>query len=237
VPTPTRRTDAGEGRTSVLRYVLTFRWANVLSEVAGLLSAAALLAATGIMLHAVMSRYLLGRPTVWQTELSIYLLMFVAFVGAAYGLKHHAHVGVDLLVDRLQDRGRLIVRVITTTLVLLLVCAVAWTAGHEWHEAYEGGWRSPTAWRAPLSVVYAILPIGMVLVACQLMAFLIEGVMALLGRGDPHQAAALLSQGHAELSAATGSSVAGITDEALDRPAGDAGPGPARATGVQREQT
>jgi len=224
VSSSTARVDVDEGRVSPLRYVLTFRWANVLSEIAGLLSAVALLAATGVMLHAVTSRYLLGRPTVWQTELSIYLLMFVAFVGAAYGLKHHAHVGVDLLVDRLQDRGRLVVRLITSTFALLLVLAVAWSAGHEWYEAYEGGWRSPTAWRAPLSIVYAILPIGMILVACQLIAFLIEGVMALLGRGDPRQAAALLSQGHAELSAATGSAVAGITDQALDRPVGDAGP-------------
>lgn len=223
------RVETGQGKTSVLRYILTFRWANVLSELAGLLSCVALLLATGIMLQAVLSRYLFARPTVWQTELSIYLLMFVAFVGAAYGVKHHAHVGVDLLVDKLADKARLVARLVTTVLALLLVLAVMWSAGHEWHEAYEGGWLSPTAWRAPLGVVYAILPIGMFLVACQLICFIIEGVLALLGRGEPGKAAALLAQGNAELSAATNAAGEGVTDEALDRPVGDAGPTPTHA--------
>jgi TRAP-type C4-dicarboxylate transport system permease small subunit len=35
------------------------------------------------MVHGVALRYLFGQPTIWQTEMSIYLLMFVAFVGAA----------------------------------------------------------------------------------------------------------------------------------------------------------
>ncbi|MFZ5872683.1 MAG: TRAP transporter small permease, partial [Actinomycetota bacterium] len=73
---------------TALRYALSFRWANHLSQLTGYLSAVALVVATGVTLQAVLSRYFLGRPTVWQTEMSIYLLMFVTFVGAAYGLRH-----------------------------------------------------------------------------------------------------------------------------------------------------
>ena len=108
----------------VLKYVLTFRWANVLSEIAGYLSAVALILATVFMTYGVSLRYFFGKPTVWQTEVSIYLLVFVTFVGAAYGLKHHAHVGVDLLVERLPLRPQLFVRV-TTAVLALGVAAVA----------------------------------------------------------------------------------------------------------------
>lgn len=186
----------------VLKYVLTFRWANVLSEIAGYLSALALLLATAAMMHGVLSRYLLGRPTVWQTEVSIYLLIFVTFVGAAYGLKHHAHVGVDLLVERLPLRAKLVTRIVTAILATVVVLVVIWTSFHTWWEAVEGGFRSPTALRAPLSVAYAILPLGMLLVLFQYLAFVIEGVEALLSGKDPVGRAALLGQGNAELAAA-----------------------------------
>jgi TRAP-type C4-dicarboxylate transport system permease small subunit len=182
-----------------LKYLLTFRWANVTSELAGYLSAAALLLATFAMVHGVVSRYFLGRPTVWQTELSVYLLMFVTFVGAAYGLRHHAHVGVDLVVNRLPHRPQLIMRLVTAVLALGVVLVVFWTSAQMWWQAYQGGWRSSTAWGAPLYVVYAMLPLGMLLVAAQYLAFIVEGAMSLLGvagRADP---VALMQQQSPEL--------------------------------------
>lgn len=163
-------------------YILEFRWANTTSKITGYLSGVALLAATFSMVHAVASRYFFGHPTIWQTEFSIYLLMFVTFVGAAYGLRHNAHVGVDLLVQSAPPRLQLILRIISATLSLLVIVVVFWTATKMWLEATEGGWTTSTAWRAPLSLVYAILPLGMLLVACQYLALIIEGVKGLLGR-------------------------------------------------------
>lgn len=164
------------------KYVLEFRWANTTSKITGYLSAVALLAATFSMVHAVASRYFFGHPTIWQTEFSIYLLMFVTFVGAAYGLHHNAHVGVDLLVEAAPPRLQLILRLISSTLSLVVILVVFWTAASMWSEATAGGWTTSTAWRAPLSLVYAILPLGMLLVACQYVALIIEGVKGLLGR-------------------------------------------------------
>lgn len=186
----------------VLTYILTFRWANAASELAGYLSAVALVVATAVMMHGVLSRYLFGNPTIWQTEVSIYLLIFVTFVGAAYGLKHHAHVGVDLLVQRLPARAQLVARLVTSLLSLGVVLVVLWTALLTWWEAYQAGFRSPTALRAPLSVVYAILPLGMVLVACQYLAFIIEGVQVFFRRGAAEEGAALLAQGNPEVTPA-----------------------------------
>lgn len=179
---------------SAVKYVLSFRWANALSEAAGVVSAVALVAATAIMVHAVASRYFLGAATIWQTEVSIYLLLVVTFFGAAYGLKHHAHVGVDLLVEALPPKGRLLARIVTSVLSLVLILVVMWKATELWYEAYEGGFRSPTAFRAPLSVVYAILPIGMLLVALQYLALIVEAGAALLGRESTEDALAAMKQ-------------------------------------------
>ncbi len=179
---------------STLKYVLSFRWANALSEAAGYLSAVALVLATLVMLHGVGSRYLFGRATVWQTETSIYLLLVVTFFGAAYGLKHHAHVGVDLLVDKLPERGKLVARIGTSILSLVLVLVVLYHGTQLWWEAWEGGFRSSTALRAPLGVVYAILPLGMLLVAFQYAAFIVEAGLALAGRARVDDALAAMEQ-------------------------------------------
>lgn len=206
----------------LVKSFLSFRWANTLSELAGYLSAIALVVATFVMLQSVLTRYLFGLPTVWQTEVSIYLLIFVTFFGAAYGLKHHAHVGVDLLVERVPLRRQLVIRIVTSVMALAVVLIVVWTSGLLWYEAYEGGGRSPTALRAPLSVVYAILPLGMILVACQYIAFIIEAVQSMLGHKRPGRAVAILGQGNPELAAAHNIADSEVSDEDPAREIGDA---------------
>lgn len=186
---------------TTLKYILTFRWANLTSEATGYLSGIALLGATFSTVHGVASRYFFGHPTIWQIELSIYFLLFATFVGGAYGLKHHAHVGVDLIVDALPARPRLLMRLVAAVLSLVVVLVVLWTATAMWWEATENGWTSSTVLAAPLSIVYAILPLGMLLVACQYIAFVIEGVSGLFGK-HPEEAIALLKQQNPELSAA-----------------------------------
>lgn len=153
-----------------------------ISEATGYLSVLALVAATLVTAHGVFVRYFLKHPTVWQTETTIYLLMIVAFVGAAYGLKHHAHVGVDLLIEKVPQRPQLVVRVITALMCLAVVLVVMWTAYQNWYEAYLFDHRSPTAFRFPLWIAYAILPLGMLAVALQYLAMIAEGLMALAGK-------------------------------------------------------
>jgi hypothetical protein len=87
-------------------------------------------------------------------------------------------------------------------LALVVVGAAIWTSYGTWWEAVEGDFKSPTALRAPLSVVYGILPLGMLLVAFQYIAFLIEGVQGLLAGEAEAERAAILGQGNAELAAA-----------------------------------
>jgi TRAP-type C4-dicarboxylate transport system permease small subunit len=168
--------------TAGRRAPLFVRAVGWLSEATGYLSALALVVATLVTAHGVFVRYVLRQPTIWQTETTIYLLMFVAFVGAAYGLRHHAHVGVDLLIDKVPTRPQLLVRIITAVACLGVVLVVMWTSYQGWYEAYLYDHRSATAFRFPLWIAYAILPLGMLLVALQYLAMITEGVLGLAGR-------------------------------------------------------
>ena len=59
---------------------------------------------TAIVTIAVITRYLLSRPIGWSEEVSIYLMIWAIFLGAAFTLKQDAHIGVDLLMNRLPPR-------------------------------------------------------------------------------------------------------------------------------------
>ena len=163
------------------------RWVDRISDLAGYISGILILASTLIICEAVTLRYIIGAPTVWQTELSIYLLMFAAFVGGAYGLKHGDHVNVDLVIDKLPGRARIAANIVAALLGLAFVVVVAWIAFGQWWEATETGETSGTAWNPPLTLPYFIVPLGMTLIALQYISIIYDRVQELRsGEERPH---------------------------------------------------
>lgn len=172
---PVRRSRTGD--------FLVLRWIDRVSEATGYLSGGCILLATLVICYAVVLRAT-GQSSVWQTELAVYLLIFVTFVGGAYGLKHGSHVHVDLLDRRLSVKGRLVLQAVRAVLALVLIVVVAWYSLQTWWQATSQGSTSGTAWDPPLMYVYAILPLGMILIALQYLAVIARTVAGLMGRTD-----------------------------------------------------
>ncbi|GAB7386856.1 TRAP transporter small permease [Bacillaceae bacterium] len=156
------------------RKPVILRLIDKLSETSGYLSGIALFLSSLVIFYQVLARYFFGIPTVWQTELSIYMLMFASFVGAAYGLKHRAHVGVDIVVEKLPPRVQSGLRLVTSLFCLALTLLVTWKAWGMWWEATEQGWKSSSLWGPPLTYPYFILPLGMTLVSLQYLVLIYE---------------------------------------------------------------
>jgi TRAP-type C4-dicarboxylate transport system permease small subunit len=54
----------------------------------------------------VINRFLLKYPMAWSEELAMLLFQWVAFLGAAVGVKRISHFGIDLLVERLSEKAQ-----------------------------------------------------------------------------------------------------------------------------------
>jgi C4-dicarboxylate transporter, DctQ subunit len=90
-------------------------------------------AATIVIFVAVVHRYLSGMPIPglqdvliginmsWAQELCIYMFVWMAKFGAAYGVRTGIHVGVDVLINRLSDKWR------SKVIILSLVAGAAFT--------------------------------------------------------------------------------------------------------------
>ena len=156
------------------RSPLLLRYIDRLSELAGYVSAVLILVSMLIVCYGVALRYVFGASTLWQLELSTYFLMFAAFVGGAYGLKHGDHVNLALVVDRLPEKARLYVRLLASILGFVFIVIVALIAYDLWWETAREGRTSGTAWNVPLTYPYLIVPLGMTLIALQYLVIVIE---------------------------------------------------------------
>jgi TRAP-type C4-dicarboxylate transport system permease small subunit len=150
-----------------------------LSEAAGYFSAIAILLATLAIVHQVAIRYIFNRPTIWQIEFAIYLLMAATFIGAAYGLKENSHINIELITGLLPDRLKSRLDLITSVISLIFCLYITWKGAIMWWEAFEGGWHSSSLWSVPLVYPYSILPIGMGLTSLQYIVKISEQVKKL----------------------------------------------------------
>ena len=174
---PLRGNETTANRSGGKREPAPLRWIDRLSEVTGYVSGACIFVATLVVCYAVVLRAM-GHSTIWQTELAVYLLIFVTFVGGAYGLKHGSHVNVDLLDHRLSQKGQLVLQVVRAVLSLVLIAVVGWYSSLMWWEATSLGWTSGTAWNPPLTYIYAILPLGMLLIGLQYLVLIARAISA-----------------------------------------------------------
>jgi TRAP-type C4-dicarboxylate transport system permease small subunit len=153
---------------------MLLRYIDRLSELAGYASAVLILVSMLVVCYGVALRYVFGASTVWQLELSTYFLMFAAFVGGAYGLKHGDHVNLSLIVERLPGKTRLYVQLVASVMGLLFVAVVAVIGYVLWWETTQSGRTSGTAWNVPLTYPYLIVPLGMTLIALQYLVIVVQ---------------------------------------------------------------
>lgn len=146
------------------------RVTTILSTLGGIAAAGMVLAAVAVVCHMVLTRYLFGLPTIWQTEFASYMIIGAIFLGSPYGLLTYGHVHVDLLPRLAGPRLRLAMALLSAVLCLAVCGVLAWLSIALWLDAWRGGWRSETLWAVPLWQPYLAMPVGTVLMCLQLIA-------------------------------------------------------------------
>lgn len=145
---------------------------NRISEASGLFCAGSVLVSALVLTYEVLMRYVFKSPTIWEIEFSVYLLILATFGGAAYGLKHGAHIHIDLLTHLLSKRAQIFLSLITSLLSLAFCVILAGMGWEMWWEATSKGWRSDSLWGPPLGVSYFFLPFGITLLCLQYLVHL-----------------------------------------------------------------
>jgi TRAP-type C4-dicarboxylate transport system permease small subunit len=98
---------------------------RAVAAVENALIAVLLVAIVLVILAQVFFRYVLSQPLSWSIEVATGLLLYIAFVGFAIGVRDNAHVALNLFEHRLGRRARRAVRVVE----LLALAAVLGAIG------------------------------------------------------------------------------------------------------------
>ena len=133
------------------------------------LGALALLAASIVLTHSVVTRYLFKAATDWQDEAAVFCLVGTTFLCAASVQSQRGHIGIEAVAGLLPPaaerwRRRLI------DLVSFAFCVFfAWKSWTLWHEAWVDQQTTSSSWAPPLSLPYGLMAAGMTLLSVQLL--------------------------------------------------------------------
>lgn len=110
---------------------------NILAVLSAILIISVMLAIS----LAVATRYFLKLTWTGLIELSAMSLLFVTFLGTTWVLRKEGHVTMDILVDRLNPRGRSLLNMATSILCALMCLVLIWYGAQvTWTRYLEGSW-------------------------------------------------------------------------------------------------
>lgn len=123
----------------------------------------------------VILRYFFGRPSIWITEVSTYLFLYIIFLGTPYALQQGLHVKVTFLLDRFDTRKIRVLNLLTSVLATLFAMVLLWQTSIMTWTAFKEKWTSPTMLSVPYAWIYVAMVVGSLLL---LLTFLCEAILS-----------------------------------------------------------
>jgi TRAP-type C4-dicarboxylate transport system permease small subunit len=112
----------------------------------------------------VVSRYALGDPSQWTEEVARMLLIWVGLLGGVYAYREKAHLGLDLLHQKVGDVGKRRLDMITDISCGLFALGVLVIGGGLLVQLTWELKQTTAALGIPMAWVYAVLPLSGVLI-------------------------------------------------------------------------
>ncbi len=121
----------------------------------------------GAVAFEVFSRYVLGEPTIWAYDVSLFLFGYIAALGGALAQQNKAHINVDVLYLSVSMRMRSLFNLFTYSLAIFFLSVVLMMAFGKFEEAVEFNYRRQSEWAPSMAHFWV-----MMMVACG--AFIIQ---------------------------------------------------------------
>lgn len=152
-----------------------YRLADQLIKGAGIISGILIVLTTLMTGYEVISRSVFHSPTIWATELSIYAIIGSCFLGSAYAVRTYSHITVDLLINFVSKRWKIVLAYVSNALGLIFSLIFTYYAFFQVKHTYELGVTSASLLRMPMWIPEGFLFIGGILMCLAFILQLIDG--------------------------------------------------------------
>lgn len=159
------------------RFVNAFdRALSIISFAGAVLAAAATLAILGLVCTEVFLREIFNLSTLISDEMSGYLNVAVVYLGLSYTLREGGFIRVEAFYNRIAHRaGRLVPWIVVLTSLLYLLVLIVYMGQHVVY-SYEADIRSMFVSQTPLFWPQLLIPLGLGILALQLLAYALKRV-------------------------------------------------------------
>ena len=116
----------------------------------------------------------IGQPTIWGAELSVYLMLVLAFLGIGHTAAEDGHFRITLVVGRMGPRARRAADLLCTLLALAFTVGFAWGAWKLAAFSFQLGFTTPTVMKLPVGLLQGLIFLGGVTLAIALVLDLLR---------------------------------------------------------------
>lgn len=115
-------------------------------------------------------------------EMQWYLFSILFLLGAAYALRHDAHVRVDILYSRLSAEGKAWIDLVGTIFILVPFCVMMlWTSWPAVYNSWAVLEMSPDPGGLPRYPIKTVIPIAFILILVQGVSMFIRNLAVVIG--------------------------------------------------------
>jgi len=154
---------------------LAARCATLLERTLDVLTGAAVAVMVVALSYQVFGRYVLGHTPSWSEELARYLMVWLTMLGSAAALRSGGHIAVTTLTDALPPNARRVALVVRDVALVCTCGILAW-----WGLGFArlNATQESAGMEIPMSIPYAALPVGAVLIALLVLLARLAGAPA-----------------------------------------------------------
>jgi len=116
-----------------------------------------------------------GLPTpVWTVQLNEYAMLWMTFLGTAWLLAKNRHVSIQIVVSRLNQKGKKVFQTIHNFMGLLLCATICYFGALTTWEHFERNVIDVQVIDVPKALVIIVIPVGFLLLALQFIRRIVE---------------------------------------------------------------
>lgn len=113
----------------------------------------------------VVSRFILNSPSIYTEEIALFLVLWISLLGAAYTYRRGAHLGLDILVEKLQEKQKRLVQILADGMCLVFALIILLYGGWELVLLNIQLQQSSAALQVQVWIVYSVIPISGILIS------------------------------------------------------------------------
>jgi TRAP-type mannitol/chloroaromatic compound transport system permease small subunit len=145
-----------------------------LNRFTGVVLGFGIIAVTLAVLYEILLRGAFNTPTAWANETIVYLSAMIYLVAGGFALLHRSHVRIDIVYERLSQRARTRLDVLTFVFFVLYAAALVWVGWQMGWQSFEQGETTGSPWNPPIWPVKLAIPLAGLLLLLQGLANLLR---------------------------------------------------------------